>query len=1300
MSAESQEPTSEAPESSNPEDRGSGAPVGVSPTDRARALLRGRAYGRAWRAQAVGTLGDRLALLTLLALTVRAVIGAQALGGGYSATLLALAAAFGARLLGTLLFGAVLLAPLAQLTRRLDRRQLLLGAEAARAALLACALFWVTWAGTHAWIWLLVTVFVAAALERVVTVTRESFAEALLPSATPGHAPVDQRPVLRHIDLWTGYATIPLAALGFVVLMLLNQGIGQGVSWLSAHPLALAGFGAAALFAAAGALYFRQELPDAEADGPRPFEPRSPLTNLRAPGDVTPGLAARGRTGSSLVFSFAACSVAAAVAAAVAVAYIHAFDLLAGEIGFGLLVLALTAGLLLGLRVSRSVLPPLSRRRLLPLAMIVSGLGLVLGGLVRDYVLALVLFSLAGIAGGVAFRGARDLLRLETEEARQPKVDEHLHAMLRVAVALALLVSPLIGAAFGPEQFGGTTLTFDHGGAGLAVALAGLLLVVAGVVVLLRGDDRKGVAPLPRDVWDAFTAGAERPAYRAGTGFFIALEGGDGAGKSTQAQALSEWIRSKGHEVVLTREPGGSAIGQRLRAMLLDVSNTGISHRAEALIFAADRAEHVDSVILPALECGAVVITDRYMDSSIAYQGAGRDLAAADVARINRWATGGLVPDLTVVLDVAPSAARERFTDAPDRMESEPETFHRRVRSAFLALAAADPARYLIVDAGQPPHAVTTAIRHRLDRELPLSEQEKAALAERERLAREAEARRLEEEARRKAEEERAERERQATLERLRLEAEEAEKARQAEEDRKAAEAARQAAEAARAAAAAEAARRAEEEAERRRAEEAARAAALAEADRLAELERQRAEKRAEERRRAEDALQRAEASRLAAEATAAAVAAAAATKARGAEPQDGGAEHIAADRNANDATAVLPRVTAEPNGTDGVAATAELPQVGVGVGMGSADETAVLPRVTDAGPAPDAVDATAELPRVTDPREPAGGAAAARKGDEPGAGRDASEVAGRASGAARAGLVAGAAGPAAGNGDELGAGRRDDTAGRGGSAADAPKASPAATAPGGGARAGQAPAPGGKAAADETAVLPRVVLGGEVGDKAESPVETTAPLPVVDGAVGTGTPQEVRAPKGGASPAAAEETMVLPPMPARPPVVGAPAPQTEEAPKKSRLGRFTRKSGAAQEEAPGGDTAGTSSAVEETAVLPVVDPQAQQPLPRSWRESAPRSAESVQDRVPEWLFRPEPGPAGAESPTAQIPAVEPRAEAAPAQPGRYDWAEETPLDDLPSLTDQLLGTREEWAHWHAETPDEEQGPDDRGRHG
>jgi dTMP kinase len=352
-----------------------------------------------------------------------------------------------------------------------------------------------------------------------------------------------------------------------------------------------------------------------------------------------------------------------------------------------------------------------------------------------------------------------------------------------------------------------------------------------------------------------------------------------------------------------------------------------------------------------------VVITDRYMDSSIAYQGAGRDLAATEVARISRWATGGLVPDLTVVLDVDPTQARERFTEALDRLESEPTEFHARVRAGFLALAAADPVRYLVVDAGQAPALVTTAIRHRLDRELPLSEQEKAAQLEQERLAREEAERRAAEEAKRKAEAEEAERKRLALLEQLRAEQAEKERLAKEEAERKAAEEARRAAEAAALKAAADAARLAEEAAERKAAEEARLAAEAAERDRLAaeaaqqaELQRQRDVQREEQRRRAEEALQRAEATRLAEEAAAAAAA-------------------------ANDAEAVtteMPLVgseelTEEISEEDRQAAVAAADAAAEAGTEAATERTAVLPKATEA-PVERAEKARTEAPRAKEP--------------------------------------------------------------------------------------------------------------------------------------------------------------------------------------------------------------------------------------------------------------------------------------------------------------------------------------------
>jgi len=196
---------------------------------------------------------------------------------------------------------------------------------------------------------------------------------------------------------------------------------------------------------------------------------------------------------------------------------------------------------------------------------------------------------------------------------------------------------------------------------------------------------------------------------------FIAFEGGEGAGKSTQVTALAEYFNSRGADVVITREPGGAPAAEAMRAIVLSHEFTGLSDRAEALLFAAARAEHVHRTIRPALESGATVITDRYLDSSIAYQGISRDLGVDVIEEISLWATQGLLPDLTVVLDVSPEVGLSR-AGAPDRMESEPLEFHERVRQGFLDLAGRDPSRYLVVDASGDRESITQSIIDAVDR--------------------------------------------------------------------------------------------------------------------------------------------------------------------------------------------------------------------------------------------------------------------------------------------------------------------------------------------------------------------------------------------------------------------------------------------------------------------------------------------------------------------------------------------------------------------------------------------------------
>lgn len=188
---------------------------------------------------------------------------------------------------------------------------------------------------------------------------------------------------------------------------------------------------------------------------------------------------------------------------------------------------------------------------------------------------------------------------------------------------------------------------------------------------------------------------------------FLTLEGGDGVGKSTQQRLLAQWFREAGREVIETREPGGTALGRELRRLILHGDH--VDPRAEALMYAADRAHHIASVVRPALERGAVVVQDRYLDSSVAYQGAARALGVDEVRDLSVWATRGLLPDATILLDLDPQ--RARLSGQRDRLEREGSEFHEAVRERFLAMAEQEPERWIVVDAAGTPEGVQAAIR-------------------------------------------------------------------------------------------------------------------------------------------------------------------------------------------------------------------------------------------------------------------------------------------------------------------------------------------------------------------------------------------------------------------------------------------------------------------------------------------------------------------------------------------------------------------------------------------------------------
>lgn len=200
------------------------------------------------------------------------------------------------------------------------------------------------------------------------------------------------------------------------------------------------------------------------------------------------------------------------------------------------------------------------------------------------------------------------------------------------------------------------------------------------------------------------------------TGVFITFEGGDGSGKSTQAGLLADWLQSTGRTVMQTREPGGTELGLELREIVLH-RRGDIAPRAEALIYAADRAHHIATKVRPAIERGEVVIQDRYLDSSVAYQGAGRVLDGAEIRDLSLWAIEGFLPDLTILLDLDESVGRDRLKQRTkyDRLEAEQADFHARVRAGYLELAAAEPERFLVLPATDSIQSLAAAIKARVE---------------------------------------------------------------------------------------------------------------------------------------------------------------------------------------------------------------------------------------------------------------------------------------------------------------------------------------------------------------------------------------------------------------------------------------------------------------------------------------------------------------------------------------------------------------------------------------------------------
>jgi dTMP kinase len=677
-----------------------------------------RSFRRLWIALSLSSLGDWLSLLALSFLAAK--LG-RAGGGAY-----AVSGVWLTSLLPALIFG-----PLAgAVADKFDRRMNMIIGDVIRAVLYITIPINLSVGFANQLTWVYIVQFLASCASLFWTPAKDA--------SVPNLVPTDKLEQANQLSLFTTYGTAPVAGLLFALFAIVSNHISH---YFSTNQVNLAlYFNVVTFVVSALTIVTLRELRR------RPTGATSTPSVLRS---IWEGWKFLGQTQvvRGIVVGMTGAFAAGGVVVGLGPSYVR-YTLGGGSAGWGAVFAAIFFGLALGMFLGLRVLRGFSRRRLFGVSIMFAALPLAIIALIPNLVLVVILTIVLGACAGVAYVTGYTVVGLEVDDATRGRTFAFLQSAIRVILFAVIAIAPSLAGGFNAlvHAMGGTTLrvgdvAYLNIGYNLVLLLAAVVALVLGRLSYKQMDDRRGV-PLLADLGSAFrhdakvvpngnrlqdaqTGPGSGPAARDGQGprkrpgVFLALEGGEGAGKSTQARMLAIWLRDQGYDVVTTHEPGATKIGMRLRALLLDTAHRGLSPRAETMMYAADRAEHVQSVIIPALERGAIVVTDRYVDSSLAYQGAGRQLPVSEIAEVNRWATGGLAPDLTILLDLPPVTGLGRRLSSADRLESEPVEFHQRVRNGFLTLANSEPDRYLVLDASRPEAEVSRDIQQRVRELLP-----------------------------------------------------------------------------------------------------------------------------------------------------------------------------------------------------------------------------------------------------------------------------------------------------------------------------------------------------------------------------------------------------------------------------------------------------------------------------------------------------------------------------------------------------------------------------------------------------
>jgi len=631
------------------------------------------------------SLGDWLGLLATTALAQ------QLSGGSYATANFAIAGVFIARLLP-----AVFLGPIAGvIADRFDRRRLMVSVDVMRAGL------YISIPIVHTYFWL----YTAMILVECLTLFWSPAKEASVPNLVPR----DKLENANQVSLLAAYGTAPIAAILFSLLTLLSGAIAAVSPLLPSNSVDIALYiNALSFLFAAWTIRGLKEIPKGAASKSHKDE-NVGQSLIQGWKTVSESKIIRGL----IIGMVGAFSAAGAV---IGLARTFVGDLGGGDAAYGVLFGSVFTGLAIGIAFGPKIFAQFSRRRLFGASLTTSGVFLVLLALISNLVLSVVIVAILGAFSGIAWVTGFTMLGMEVHDDVRGRTFAFVQSLIRITLVAVLAIAPIIAATIGVHSYEFENIKLNYNGAQITMLLAGLIAALIGSISYHQMKDRPTVS-LWSDILAAMQGELGSITGAPTQGIFIAFEGGEGTGKSTQSKLLQKWLEQEGETVVFSREPGGTDLGKDLRKILLGHETGAISPRAEALLYAADRAHHVFSVIRPGLAEGKVVISDRYFDSSAAYQGAGRVLNPSEVARISRWATESLYPTLTILIDVPAEVGLSRL-QSRDRLEAEPTEFHERVRQEFLQIAMMDPERYFVVNGTQSVEEIHTQIIARVA-ELP-----------------------------------------------------------------------------------------------------------------------------------------------------------------------------------------------------------------------------------------------------------------------------------------------------------------------------------------------------------------------------------------------------------------------------------------------------------------------------------------------------------------------------------------------------------------------------------------------------